>query len=247
MHKHLRCFLFLIFLVVMPRNTVAEDKPQPVERTQKTQQSESSIDKASQEEQISYALGYDIFDKLKSTIELDSKYFLMGTEDSLGNTPKLTQDQLKNLLMSYQRIARQKQIEAIKSESEKNRAEGMKFLDENKKQEGVISLSSGLQYKVLTQGTGSLPKELDIIECHYKGTLIDGTVFDSSYQRGKPAVFQLGGVIKGWIEALQKMKVGSKWMLYIPPELAYGDQGAGLLIKPGATLIFEVEILSIVE
>ncbi|MBU1196186.1 MAG: FKBP-type peptidyl-prolyl cis-trans isomerase [Proteobacteria bacterium] len=208
---------------------------------------EKSLNKASLEEQISYALGYDIFDKLKETIALSPEYFFMGAKDSLAKTPMFTEDQLQKMLMAYQRIDRQKQIEAIKREADKNQALGSQFLDENKKKEGVVTLSSGLQYKIITQGTGPLPKETDIVECHYEGRLIDGTVFDSSYKRGKPAVFQVSSVIKGWIEALQKMPVGSKWMLYIPPELAYGDQGAGAIIKPGDTLIFEVEILSIVD
>ena len=132
-------------------------------------------------------------------------------------------------------------------EAKVNREEGFKFLDENKKKENVVTLSSGLQYKIIIVGDSPLPKATDTVECHYKGTLIDGTEFDSSYRRGNPATFQVGGVIQGWIEALQMMKVGSKWELYIPPELAYGDRGAGSLIKPGATLIFEVEVLGIVE
>lgn len=208
---------------------------------------ENALKKASIEEQISYALGYDIFDKLKNTITLSPEYFFMGTKDSLEKTPKFSEDQLQKMLMAYQRINRQKQIEMIKKESEKNRAQGRKFLDENKKKEGVITLSSGLQYKIIKEGKGPLPKKSDIVECHYKGWLLDNTVFDSSYERGKPVVFQVDSVIKGWIEALQKMPVGSKWELYIPSELGYGDQGAGSAIKPGDLLIFEVEILSIVE
>ncbi len=202
---------------------------------------------ASIEKQISYALGYDIFEKLRETIELDPQYFFMGAKDSQGNTPQVSEKQLQDILMSYQRMARQKQIEKIKEESEKNRTLGAKFLDENKKKEGVITLSSGLQYKVLKEGTGALPKLSDTVECHYKGTLIDGTEFDSSYKRGKAATFQVGGVIPGWVEALQKMKEGSRWMLYIPSDLAYGDRGAGPKIKPGSTLIFVVELMGIVE
>ncbi len=206
-----------------------------------------SIEKADLEKQISYALGYDIFDKLKENLELDPAFFMMGAMDNHEKKPKLTQEKLEQILMSYQRLARQKQIERIKMEAKVNREEGFKFLDENKKKENVVTLSSGLQYKIMIAGDGPLPKVTDTVECHYKGTLIDGTEFDSSYRRGKPATFQVGGVIQGWIEALQMMKVGSKWELYIPPELAYGDRGAGSLIKPGATLIFEVEVLGIVE
>jgi len=124
---------------------------------------------------------------------------------------------------------------------------GKKFLEKNRQKENVVTLASGLQYKVLAEGSGALPKITDTVECHYKGTLIDGTVFDSSYRRGDSATFQVNGVIQGWIEALQMMKVGSNWMLYAPPDLAYGDRGAGPDIKPGSTLVFEVEALGIVE
>jgi FKBP-type peptidyl-prolyl cis-trans isomerase FklB len=120
-----------------------------------------------------------------------------------------------------------------------------KFLEENKKAEGVTTLPSGLQYKVLKSGTGATPTADDTVRTHYKGTLIDGTVFDSSYDRGEPAEFPVGGVIKGWTEALQKMKVGDKWQLVIPSELAYGESGAGGVIPPHATLVFEIELLDI--
>jgi len=238
--QYFRYFFICLFFFGAAVQSLADENNQSMP-------DEKSLNKASLEEQISYALGYDIFDKLKETIALSPEYFFMGAKDSLAKTPMFTEDQLQKMLMAYQRIDRQKQIEAIKREADKNQALGSQFLDENKKKEGVVTLSSGLQYKIITQGTGPLPKETDIVECHYEGRLIDGTVFDSSYKRGKPAVFQVSSVIKGWIEALQKMPVGSKWMLYIPPELAYGDQGAGAIIKPGDTLIFEVEILSIVD
>jgi len=171
----------------------------------------------------------------------------MGAKDSHEKQPKLTEEKLRQILISYQRLARQKQIERIKMESNANREKGTIFLEDNKQKEGVVTLPSGLQYKIITEGDGPMPKATDTVECHYKGTLVDGTVFDSSYRRGKPATFQVGGVIQGWIEALQMMKVGSRWELYIPPELAYGDRGAGSVIKPGSTLIFEVEMLGIVD
>lgn len=208
---------------------------------------EQSLGKADLEKQVSYALGYDIFEKLIENFELDPEYFIMGAKDSHSKVPKFTEEKLRELLVSYQRIARQKQIKTIKEESVKNKAAGTKFLDENQQKKGVTTLPSGLQYKVLTEGDGPLPKATDTVECHYKGTLIDGTVFDSSHRRGKPATFQVNGVIQGWIEALQLMKVGSRWMLYVPSELAYGDRGAGEIIKPGSTLTFEVELLGIVE
>ncbi len=211
------------------------------------EKSAPEIEKASLEQQISYAIGYDIFEKLKEVIDLDPDFFFLGAKDSQKDTPQVTEERLREFLMSYQQIARQKQAEKIKIESEKNRAEGARFLDENKKKEGVVTLASGLQYKIITEGTGPRPTPQDTVECHYIGTLIDGTVFDSSHERGEPAVFQVGGVIPGWVEALQKMKVGAKWILYIPSDLAYGDRGAGEQIKPGSTLIFEVELLGIME
>ncbi|MCD4676701.1 MAG: FKBP-type peptidyl-prolyl cis-trans isomerase [Desulfobacula sp.] len=208
---------------------------------------EQAIEKADIEEQISYALGYDIFDKLKENFDLDPTFFIMGAMDSHEKQPKLTEEKLRQVLISYQRLARQKQIEKIKIESRENRVKGTRFLEENKQKPGILALPSGLQYKIIIAGDGPLPKATDTVECHYKGSLIDGTVFDSSYRRGKPATFQVDGVIKGWLEALQMMKVGSRWELYIPPDLAYGDRGAGSLIKPGSTLIFEIEVLGIVE
>ncbi|WP_457551231.1 FKBP-type peptidyl-prolyl cis-trans isomerase [Desulfobacula sp.] len=235
------CFLVLVLLFCFNISCFAgEDKEQPKDR-------EQSIEKADLEKQISYALGYDIFDKLKETFELDPVFFNMGAMDRHEKKPKLTQEKLKQILVSYQRIARQKQIERIKMESKVNREKGLAFLEENKKKQNVVTLPSGLQYKITTPGNGPLPKATDTVECHYKGTLIDGTEFDSSYRRGKPATFQVGGVIQGWVEALQLMRVGSKWELYIPSELAYGDRGAGSQIQPGAALIFEVELLGIVE
>ena len=235
MQNFKRCFFVLILLFLFNIECFAnEEKKQEIE-------------KADLEKQISYALGYDIFDKLKENFELDPEFFMMGVTDSHEKQPKLTEGKLRQILMSYQQLARQKQVERIKIESKANREEGIKFLEANKQKEGVLTLPSGLQYRVIIEGDGPLPKATDTVECHYKGTLIDGTVFDSSYQRGKPATFQVGGVIQGWIEALQMMKVGSKWELTIPPDLAYGDRGAGALIKPGSTLIFDVEVLGIVE
>ena len=136
-------------------------------------------------------------------------------------------------------------MEAAKIKAEKNKAVGKSFLETNKDKEGVVTLPSGLQYKVIKKGNGDSPKASDKVSCHYKGTTIDGKEFDSSYKRGKPASFPVGGVIKGWTEALQLMKTGSKWKLYIPADLAYGDKGAGQVIGPGSTLIFEVELLGI--
>lgn len=138
-----------------------------------------------------------------------------------------------------------KQNEQLKAVKEKNKAEGLAFLEQNKKKEGVVTLPNGLQYKVISSGNGPSPKATDTVKVHYKGTLIDGREFDSSYRRGEPAVFPLNKVIKGWTEGLQLMKVGDKWTLYIPSELGYGENGAGEMIGPNSTLIFDVELLGI--
>jgi FKBP-type peptidyl-prolyl cis-trans isomerase FklB len=127
----------------------------------------------------------------------------------------------------------------------KNKKAGEEFLAKNKSNEGIVTTASGLQYKVLVAGTGAKPKATDTVDCHYEGRLIDGTVFDSSYRRGQSAQFPVNGVIPGWVEALQLMPVGSKWQLYIPSELAYGEYGAGETIEPNSTLIFDVELLGI--
>ena len=205
------------------------------------------LDAADLTRQISYALGYDIFKNVTQFMELDPKYFMMGVNDQHSGEVKMKEDLLRQMLMTYQRLARQKQMETTRLASEKNRAEGAKFLEGNKLKQGVITLSSGLQYKILKKGEGPMPGPDATVECNYKGTLLDGTVFDSSFARGKAAVFQVSGVIKGWIQALQLMRVGSRWELYVPADLAYGDQGAGEAIKPGQTLIFEVELLGIIE
>jgi FKBP-type peptidyl-prolyl cis-trans isomerase FklB len=138
-----------------------------------------------------------------------------------------------------------KQAETMKKLSEKNKADGEKFLAENAKKEGVKTLPSGLQYKEIAPGTGKSPKATDTVTTHYKGTLIDGTEFDSSHKRGQPATFQVSGVIPGWTEALQSMKEGAKWQLFVPSNLAYGERGAGREIGPNAALIFEVELISV--
>jgi FKBP-type peptidyl-prolyl cis-trans isomerase FklB len=156
---------------------------------------------------------------------------------------------MKAALTQLQTEMRAKQEEKLKLAAETNKKAGEEFLAANKAKDGVVTLPSGLQYKILTEGTGPKPTATDTVSCNYRGTLLDGKEFDSSYKRGQPASFQVTGVIKGWTEALQLMPVGSKWQLYIPSELGYGDRGADPRsgIGPGATLIFEVELLSIQE
>jgi FKBP-type peptidyl-prolyl cis-trans isomerase FklB len=200
-----------------------------------------------QKEKVSYGIGIEIGkDFRRQGIEVDSDALLKGLKDGLaGQKPLIGEEDLRKILMEFQAELKQKQMQAAKSAAGDNKKEGDAFLAENKKKEGVVTLASGLQYKILKAGAGKKPTAADTVECHYRGTLINGTEFDSSYRRGEPASFQVGGVIPGWTEALQLMPVGSKWQLFIPSQLAYGPRGAGREIGPNATLIFEVELLGI--
>ncbi|MCJ7833279.1 MAG: FKBP-type peptidyl-prolyl cis-trans isomerase, partial [Deltaproteobacteria bacterium] len=173
--------------------------------------------------------------------------FTKGFKDALsGAKPLLSEEEMRTVMTAFQKEISEKQAEKTKVLGEKNKKEGETFLAENKKKEGVKILTSGLQYKVVKEGTGKKPKATDKVTTHYQGTLIDGTEFDSSYKRGEPAAFPVNGVIPGWTEALQLMKVGSKWQLFVPSKLAYGERGAGPKIGPNAVLIFTVELLSII-
>ena len=198
-------------------------------------------------EKISYSIGMDIGGNLKKgSIEIDPDMLAKGIKDSYGGGKTLlTEDQAREAIADFQKTLMAKKAEEMKKLSEKNKADGEKFLAENAKKEGVKSLPSGLQYREITPGKGKSPKATDTVTTNYKGTLIDGTEFDSSYKRGEPATFPVSGVIAGWTEALQLMKEGAKWELFIPPDLAYGDRGAGRDIGPNATLIFEVELISV--
>jgi FKBP-type peptidyl-prolyl cis-trans isomerase FklB len=200
-----------------------------------------------QKDKASYSIGYDIGETFKKQkVELNPDTLFSGLKDALaGKDALLTKEDREKTLQAFQKEMMEKQIAASKEAATKNAAEGEKFLTENKKKEGVKTTASGLQYKVLKEGSGPSPKETDTVVVHYKGTLLDGTEFDSSYKRNEPASFQVNRVVKGWIEALQLMKPGAKYQLFIPAALAYGERGAGQLIGPNATLLFEVELLSI--
>ncbi len=207
---------------------------------------DKKIEKLTKEQdKISYALGVNIGKNIQSDYNVNLDVFFQGIKDSLSGTKMLTDEEIQKSLMAFQQQMRQKQMEALKAKSESNKAVGKSFLESNKDKENIVVLPSGLQYKVIKKGDGVSPKASDSVSCNYRGTTIDGKEFDSSYKRGKPVSFKVGGVIKGWTEALQLMKPGSKWMLYIPSDLAYGDKGAGRNIEPGSTLIFEVELLEI--
>lgn len=194
-------------------------------------------------EKISYIIGRDMATNLKKQgIDIESEPFVKGMKEVLEGKPStLSQDEVQQAMMALQQEMAQKQ----NSSGSDNKQAGEAFLAENKNKEGVQTLPSGLQYQVLKEGTGKSPSASDTVTTHYHGTLIDGTVFDSSYERGQPATFPVNGVIAGWTEALQLMKEGSKWRLFIPSNLAYGGQGAGEDIGPNSTLIFDVELLSV--
>jgi FKBP-type peptidyl-prolyl cis-trans isomerase FklB len=198
-------------------------------------------------EKGSYALGLNIGKGLrKDGVDLDGASLAHGIRDALaGSKFLLTDEEAQAALVALAAEVRAKQQVKMEQLGAANKKEGDAFLATNKSKEGVVTLPSGLQYKVLTAGTGPKPTATDKVECNYRGTLLQGTEFDSSYKRGKPVTFQVGEVIKGWSEALQLMPVGSKWQLFVPPDLAYADHGAGQEIGPNATLIFEVELLSI--
>src|SRR6202453_1509165 len=201
-----------------------------------------------------YAIGLNIGKSIhRDGVEVDPNILSRGMKDALsGAKPALTDDEAKAVMMSLQTRVRKQQAEqaqvaaeAAKKVGEANKAAGDAFLAANKTKEGIVTLPSGLQYKILTQGTGPKPTAADTVVCNYKGTLLDNTEFDASSKHGGPATFPVGGVIKGWTEALQLMPVGSKWQLFVPADLAYGQRAMGPDITPGATLIFEVELLSI--
>jgi FKBP-type peptidyl-prolyl cis-trans isomerase FklB len=197
----------------------------------------------------SYAMGMNLGLGLhKQGMTLDPALVARGMKDAMnGQKTALTEDEARTAIQQLQGSVRQKMEAKAHEAGAANRKAGEAFLDENKSKPGVVTTPSGLQYKILTEGTGPKPTANDTVTCNYRGTLIDGKEFDSSAKHGGPASFPVSGVIKGWTEALQMMPVGSKWELFIPPDLAYGDRGAGGDIGPGETLIFEVELLSIGE
>jgi len=202
-------------------------------------------------DKFSYALGMNVGTNLgtslrKQSVEFDPNLVAQGLRTSLANGKTLmTQDEAQALLKEVQTDMMKKQQEKMQAAGEANKKEGEAFLAANKGKEGVVTLPSGLQYKILKAGNGPKPAATDSVVCNYRGTLLNGTEFDSSYKRGQPATFPVNGVIKGWTEALQLMPVGSKWQLFIPSSLAYAERGAGADIGPDATLIFEVELMSI--
>jgi len=202
----------------------------------------------SDKDKASYAIGMDMAGSLKKNeIAVDPDILGKAIKDVMTDQkPLMTNEEVKTALTNLQKDMQEKQQTKMKAQEEKNKKEGEAFLAENKKKEGVKTTASGLQYQVVKEGKGNSPKETDMVSVQYKGTLIDGTEFDSSYKRGEAATFPVNGVIKGWTEALQLMKEGDNWKLFIPSNLAYGETGTqGGPIGPNATLIFEVELVSV--
>ena len=199
-------------------------------------------------DKVSYSIGANIGQNFhKSELKINLAAFIQGLKDAMaGSELLLTEADMQQIMQNFQKEMMDKQRKLMEEQNAKNLAEAQKFLAKNKTQEGVITLPSGLQYKVITAGTGTTPTATDKVKTHYKGTLLDGTEFDSSYKRNAPATFGVTGVIKGWTEALQLMKEGAKWELYIPANLAYGERGTRN-IPPNSALIFEIELLEVIK
>ncbi len=227
-----RFLLPIAFVILLFGTSFAQEKPTQLK---------------DQKDKVSYSIGLDIGNTFKKQkMDINADVLAAGMKDALtAAKPLMSEEQIKETMQAFSQEMREKQTSVRKEAASKNTAAGEKFLVENKGKEGVKFTPSGLQYKVLKEGNGARPKETDTVETNYRGTLIDGTEFDSSYKRGKPETFPVNGVIKGWTEALQMMKVGSKYQFFIPANLAYGETGAGQVIGPNEALVFDVELLSI--
>lgn len=198
-------------------------------------------------EKVSYCIGLETARNLmRQFSDMDLKLLEQGFMDALSNNhPKIENPEVQSIMQALKAQVEQQQKQFFSKLSEQNRKEGEGFLGENKGKEGIITLNSGLQYKVLTSGTGPKPTPADVVTVHYRGSFIDGRIFDSSYERGKPHAFPVNRVIPGWSEALQLMHVGDKWQIFVPHYLAYGEAGFGEEIGPCTTLLFEMELLGI--
>jgi len=207
---------------------------------------EDKLDQKDEKVKLSYSVGYQVGSDFKrQDIDISPDELLKGVQDALAaNEPQLSQEEMRTTLMNLQKKISAARQQKMKAQAEKNLADGKAYLAENATKMGIKTMASGLQYKVLAEGSGASPKATDMVTVNYRGTLINGTEFDSSYKRGKPATFRVDRVIPGWTEALQLMKEGGKMQLYIPPDLGYGDKRAGA-IEPNSTLIFDVELISV--
>jgi FKBP-type peptidyl-prolyl cis-trans isomerase FklB len=229
--------------------TAAKPAQTPAAKTgAATAKTQTPLTLKTQKEKASYAIGMNIGKNLKrDSVEIDPAVLSRALRDVLaGNKLLLTDEEAKAALTALQTEVRAKEEAKIKAAAVENKKIGEAFLAANKTKEGIVTLPSGLQYKIIKEGTGPKPTAEDTVLCHYRGALVDNTEFDSSYKRGEPLKIPVGGVIKGWTEAIQLMPVGSKWQLYIPSDLAYGERGApGSPIGPNSTLVFDVELMGI--
>ena len=228
-------------------NSSAKAQTPAAKRPATTAKTAPPLTLKTQKEKFSYALGMKMGANLhRQDVPVDPNILARGLKDGLaGSKTLLTDEEAQAAITAVQNDLRQKQQAKMQAEGAANKKEGDDFLSANKAKDGVVTLPSGLEYKILKEGSGPKPAASDSVVCNYRGTLINGTEFDSSYKRGQPATFPVTGVIKGWTEALQLMPVGSKWQLFIPADLAYGERGPAPEIGPNATLVFEVELLSI--
>lgn len=246
--KHLIKTVFVCGILLTSFAYAADDQKQQPEAVK------TGADSWNQTDSISYSLGMDMGSRFKKMgVEINPDMFTKGFKDSISESePALSEEQIRNAMDTFQAEMKEKQ-KAMMAEQQKkmmeqaakNKEEGEKFLAENKKKDGVVTTASGLQYIVLKEGKGEKPKAADTVTVNYKGMLLDGTEFDSSYKRGEPTSFPLGGVIKGWTEGLQLMSPGAQYRFFIPSDIAYGKRGAGKDIGPDTTLIFEVELLEV--
>jgi FKBP-type peptidyl-prolyl cis-trans isomerase FklB len=235
--KSKQCIVVIIislFVLTMQAQAQAQDKGLPKDKKEKT----------------SYAVGVDMGVGLSRqmkelSVEIDADMVAQGLKDGYVGKPKLSEEELRTVLTELTKEMQTKQSEKMKTVGDKNKLEGEAFLSQNAKASGIHKLPSGLQYKVIKEGAGKTPKSTDTVIVNYKGTLIDGTEFDSSFKRNQPLEIKVNGVIPGWTEILQKMKEGSRYTVYIPSNLAYGERGAGAIIGPNAVLIFDVELLTV--
>lgn len=240
---------FMAIAQAPKKPATAKTPAKPAQAAKPVTPAATAVKFKSQLDSVAYGIGMNIGQNLKQQdlSALDLNILMQGMSDVIKGKTQFDDNQANMILGNY--FAKQqasKQAEEAKK-YESNKLAGQKFLEENKKKTGVVTLPSGLQYEVIKMGEGAKPTINDKVKTHYHGTLIDGTIFDSSVQRGEPIEFPVGGVIKGWTEALQLMPVGSKWKLYIPYDLAYGERSAGSTIKPYSTLVFEVELLDITK
>jgi FKBP-type peptidyl-prolyl cis-trans isomerase len=248
-----RGLILLVFFALLACSCgkTQSEQPEPAAKKEIT-----AADLKTEDDKVSYSLGFSMGQNFKKDeMTVDLALFQQGVEDGfVGGEQVLSDDEIRKTMMAFQQKMRakrqaeyRKRMEERKEEGKVNKEEGEAFLEENKSKEGVVTLESGLQYKVLKEGTGGSPGPTDTVRCNYRGTTTDGEEFDSSYQRGEPATFALNRVIKGWTEGLQLMKEGGKWQFFVPSELAYGERGAGQNIGPNEVLVFEVELLEIVK